>query len=31
MKIAYYFSLGILFLALEFLGRKSSRPVVHGG
>jgi hypothetical protein len=30
MKIAYYFTLGVLFLAIEFLGRKASRPANQG-
>jgi hypothetical protein len=31
MKIAYYFTLGVLFLAMEFLGRRTSRSRTHEG
>jgi hypothetical protein len=30
MKIAYYFTLGILFLAIEFLGHRAPRSASHG-
>lgn len=30
MKMAYFFSLGIFFLAIEFLGRRASRSTAYG-
>jgi hypothetical protein len=31
MKTAYFFTLGVLFLAVEFLSRRSNRPMAHEG